>query len=294
MAFVTEKRKIDPAFKRRLSLEREETRERQRISSLSAILNVMVGAVQKAGRTVVRDFGELSQLQVTQKGLGDFVSSADINVEKVLIDCLTEDRPDYGIISEEMGERPAKNDSPFTWIVDPIDGTTNFIHAIPYFSLSVALKYKDDITAAVVFNPITKELYYAEKGKGVFLMTPSGNKRLRVSGRTKLSESLLAYPVNWDSTPFYGIGTRLRHLGSTTLELASTAGGQFDALITGRPYLWDIAAGYLFIKEAGGQMATLSGKTALSDLVNSDCVIATNLTLFPKIQKILKKERNTK
>ena len=294
MAFVTEKRKIDPTLRRRLSLEREETRERQRISSLSAILNVMVNAVQRAGRTVVRDFGELAQLQVTQKGVGDFVSSADVNVEKVLIDCLTEDRPDYGIISEEMGERPAKNDSPFTWIIDPIDGTINFIHALPYFSISVALRYKDEITAAVVFNPITKELYYAEKGEGAFLMIPSGNKRLRVSGRTALSESLLAYPMTMDSAPFRGVGTRLRHLGSTTLELASTASGQFDALITEKPSLWDIAAGYLFVKEAGGQMATLSGKTALSDLVGADCVIASNLTLFPKIQKTLKKERKSK
>ena len=294
MAFVTEKRKIDPSLRRRMSLEREETRERQRISSLSTILNVMVHAVQKAGKAVVRDFGELSQLQVTQKGVGDFVSDADLNVEKILVDSLSEDRPDYGIISEEMGEKPAKNNSPFTWIIDPIDGTVNFIHAFPYFSISVALRYKDEITAAVVFNPITKDLYYAEKGEGAFLMTPSGNKRLRVSGRNSLSESVIACPINSKMSSLYDLGLRMRHLGSTTLELANTASGQIDAFVVKEPSLWDIAAGYLFIKEAGGQMATLSGKTALSDLTSSDYIIASNLTLFTKIQKIFKKERKEK
>ena len=151
--------KMSPMERRRASLERAETREQQRISSLSAILNVMVKAVRKAGRNMLRYFGEISQLQVREKGAGDFVSDADVRAEKILIESLHEDRPDYGILSEECGEVSPQNGSPFTWIIDPIDGTINFIHAFPYFAISVALKYHDVITAAVLFNPLSNELY---------------------------------------------------------------------------------------------------------------------------------------
>ena len=295
-SFKTEKRRIDPSLRRRETLERLETRERQRITALSAILNVMIKAVQKAGRNMIRDFGEVSQLQVTKKGPGDFVSNADIMAEKILIESLSEDRPDYGIISEEKGSVPAKNGSPFTWIIDPIDGTTNFIHAIPYFAISVALREHDDIVAAVLFNPITNELYYAEKGQGAFLMTPSGSKRLRVSGRSQPGDCLFGL------TGFNEIGKKellekfagrvagIRHMGSTTLELASVAAGQLDAFITKGANLWDIAASYLFIREAGGKIATLSGKTGLQDLIKSEYIIASNLSLMATIQKGLAKK----
>ncbi|MBP5533935.1 MAG: inositol monophosphatase [Alphaproteobacteria bacterium] len=283
--------KMSPMERRRASLERAETREQQRISSLSAILNVMVKAVRKAGRSMLRDFGEISQLQVREKGAGDFVSEADTNVEKILIESLQEDRPDYGLLSEECGEIPAKNGSPFTWIIDPIDGTTNFIHAFPYFAISIALKYHDEITAAVLFNPITNELYYAEKGQGFFMMTTTGNKRLRVSGRNDLSTSLVGLnnKENQIEKTLDQKVCSFRHLGSCTLELAAVGAGQLDAVIlTKKPCIWDIAAACLFIKEAGGRMATLSGKTDLKNLSEADMVIATNLSLFPKFQKVFK------
>ena len=283
--------KLSPMERRRASLERAETREQQRLSSLSAVLKVMIKAVQKAGRSMVRDFGEVAQLQVREKTAGDFVSEADIRAEKTLIESLQEDRPDYGIISEECGEIEPKNGSPFTWIIDPIDGTNNFIHALPHFAISVALRYHDEITAAVLFNPITNDLYYAEKGQGFFVMTQTGSKRLRISGRNDLSTALIGLnnkEIKITEKIVSKIGA-FRHLGANTLALASVGSGQLDALIMtkGTP-LWDIATGYLFIKEAGGRMATLSGKTDLKDLMEADIVVASNLSLFPKIQKAFK------
>ena len=283
--------KMSPMERRRASLERAETREQQRISSLSAILNVMVKAVRKAGRNMLRDFGEISQLQVREKGAGDFVSDADVRAEKILIESLHEDRPDYGILSEECGEVPPQNGSPFTWIIDPIDGTINFIHAFPYFAISVALKYHDEITAAVLFNPITNELYYAEKGQGFFMMTTTGNKRLRISGRNDLSTALIGLnnKENEIESKLAQKVCSFRHFGSCTLELAAVGAGQLDVVIlTGKPHIWDIAAASLFVKEAGGRMATLSGKTDLKSLSEADIVVASNLTLFTKIQKIFK------
>ena len=278
------------AVRRREALGRLETREMQRISNLSAILTVMVKAVQKAGHAMVRDFGEISQLQVREKGAGDFVSDADINVEKILIDTLSQDRPDYGFIAEETGVIPAKNDCQFTWIIDPIDGTKNFVHAIPFFAISLALRYHDEITAAVLFNPITNELYYAEKGEGFFLMTPNGNKRLRVSGRRDMQSSLVGLSGKMTNSiaKLSEKVASFRHFGATTLELAMVGSGQLDAVILENPPIWDIATAALFIKEAGGMISSINGKTSLKDLVDSKCIIATNLTLFEKFQKALR------
>ena len=282
--------KISLAERRRASYERAETRERQRLTSLSAILNVMVSSVQKAGRSLLRDFGEVGQLQVRDKGAGDFVSDADIKTEQLLIELLQQARPDYGIISEECGEVESKNESPYTWIIDPIDGTTNFIHAFPYFAISLALKHFDEIIAAVLFNPVTNELYYAEKGQGFFLMTATGNKRMRISGRTDLKSALIGLN-NKEPVIYEKLESKVcafRHFGSSSLELAAVACGQLDAVLLTKPPVWDIATATLFIKEAGGRIATLSGKTALKDLANADVVLATNLTLFPKMQKAMK------
>ncbi len=285
--------KPNSAVRRRETLSRLESRERQRISNLSATLTVMVKAVQKAGRSMLRDFGEVSQLQVREKGAGDFVSDADVRAEKILIETLSQDRPDYGFISEEIGAIPAKNNSPFTWIIDPIDGTTNFIHAIPFFAVSLALRHNDEITAAVLFNPITNELYYAEKGEGFFLMTPNGNKRLRVSGRKDIHSSLIGLSGK-QAQPIAKLTDKVcafRHFGSTTLELAMVGSGQLDAVILTKPPIWDVATATLFVKEAGGVISTVAGRTALKDLTDAKYIIATNLTLFDKIQKALKEEK---
>ncbi len=282
--------KLTPQERRRASLERLETREQQRISNLSPILNVMVKAVKTASRSMIRDFGEVGQLQVREKGAGDFVSESDIRAEEALIEALSTARPDYGIISEERGKIAPKNDSPFTWIIDPIDGTTNFIHAIPYFAISVALRYHDEITAAVLFNPITNDLYYAEKGEGLFVMTATGSKRLRVAARSDLSTALVSVN-NKESELLSKLSNKVasfRHYGSNALELASVGAGQMDAVILNGAPIWDIATAYLFIKEAGGKFATVSGKTKLDDLVAGEYIIASNLTLFAKLQKELK------
>ena len=167
---IVEKRTITP---RRESFKSEKTREEQRIDSLSPHLTIMIKAARKTGFRLIRDFGEISNLQVSRKGPGDFVTNADLMAEKTLIEQLSAAREDYGFISEERGVIPAKNKSPFTWVIDPIDGTTNFMHAIDEMAISVALMEHKTVVAGIVYNPIRNELYYAEKGKGAFLMTPT-------------------------------------------------------------------------------------------------------------------------
>ncbi len=281
---ITEKRTITPrpqAFRK----EKPKTREELMIDALSPNLMVMVKAVRKAGRRMVRDFGEISNLQVSRKGPGDFVSNADIMAEKTLIEQLSFDRPDYGFITEESEAITPKNNSPFTWVIDPIDGTTNFLHAIPAFAISVALLDKDEVVAGVVFNPITNDLYYAEKGKGSYLMTPTGNIRLRVSGRNKIDTALIG------SNCFRAVETRaiiekvaadtasVRFNGSTTLSLAAVAAGQYDGYVATQFKLWDVAAGYLLVKEAGGFMSSFKGGRDLADIMNAQTIIASNSTL---------------
>ncbi len=281
---ITEKRAITPrpqAFRR----EKTKTREELMIDALSPNLTIMVKAVRKAGRRMVRDFGEISNLQVSRKGPGDFVSNADTLAEQTLIEQLSFDRPDYGFITEETGDIPARNNSPFTWVIDPIDGTTNFLHAIPTFSISVALLEKDDVIAGVIFNPITNELYYAEKGKGSYLMTPTGNIRLRVSGRNNIEHALIG------SNCFRSAQTRtvvekfakdvssVRFNGSTTLSLAAVAAGQYDGYVATQFKIWDIAAGYLLVKEAGGFMSDFKGNRGLSDILDVQSLIASNSAL---------------
>ena len=283
----------DVSFRRRESIAQVETRENQRMAALSPIMTVMIKAVQKAGRKVVRDFGELTYLQVKKKGLGDFVSETDVDVEKTLIESLQKDRPDYGFISEECGSIVGKEGCPFTWIIDPIDGTTNFIHALPYFAVSLALKEKEDIVAAVVYNPISGEIFWAEKGSGCFAMEPSGNKRLRVAGRVQLSEALLNLSGLNTAKPsvllpiFAGKISGLRHQGSTVLELASIASGQVDGFVGKNIKLWDLASGILFIREAGGVVATVSGKKDLASLLGDEFVIACSSAIYPQLQKAL-------
>lgn len=265
--------------------EHQKTREEMMINALSPNLTIMVRAVRKVGRRMVRDFGEVSSLQVSQKGPGDFVSNADLLAEKTLIEQLSTDRPDYGFITEENGVIPARNNSPFTWVIDPIDGTINFLHAIPVFSISVALIENKDVIAGVTYNPITNELYYAEKGKGSYLMTPTGNVRLRVSGRTKSDYSLIG-SNGFNSSDNRTVVSKLassvssvRYNGSTTLSLASVAAGQFEAYVSTSFKLWDLAVGYLLVKEAGGYVSDFEGSVNLMDIVNKQEVIVSNSSL---------------
>lgn len=289
--FKTERRTITP--RAQTLRKKNETREEKMIAALSPNLNVMVNAARVAGRRLVRDFGEISSLQVSLKGPGDFVSNADTLAEKTLIEMLSESRPDYGIISEERQAVQPKNDSPFTWIIDPIDGTTNFLHAIPYFSISIALKYKEEIIAGIIYNPVTNDLYYAEKGKGAFLMTPTGDMRLRVSGRVQLSYALVG------SNGFSGKKNRelmekmvdnvasVRYNGCTTLSMAGVAAGQLDLYVATRFKIWDLAVGYLLIKEAGGYICDIHNNSDLADIIASQSVIAGNHKLKDQILKVI-------
>ncbi len=285
MATVTEKRRITPRTQALKHSERPKTREEIMLDALSPLMTIMVRAVRKAGRRMLRDFGEVSSLQVSRKGPGDFVSNADMMAEKTLIEQLGQDKPDFGFITEESERIEPKNGCRYYWIIDPIDGTTNFLHALPCFSISVAVMEGDDVIAGVSFNPVTNELYYAEKGRGSFLMTPTGNVRLRVSGRNDLSCSLIGsngYNSTRNRQVIDKVITKVasvRYNGSTTMALASVAAGQFDAYIATRFKLWDIAVGYLLIKEAGGFISNFKGERELMDIVNAQEMITCNMPL---------------
>lgn len=294
---VIEKQRIIP--RKNTIVKRKKTREEQVIDSLSPNLNLMIHAVRRASGSLLRDFGEISHLQVSKKGPGDFVSNADLMTEKKLIEFLQEARPDYGFVSEERGEIPAKNGSPYKWLMDPIDGTTNFLHAMPYFAISLALLKGDEVLDAVIFNPITNQLYYAEKGRGAFIMTPTGNERLRVSGRTKMETAMMSVNISvFGRCPellesFLKNHSPVRVMGATTLTLSSLAAGQADAFIEYHPHIWDIATGYLMVKEAGGIVQSWSGKLKLYDIVEEGTFLATTPELKEKVIKILPKIKKT-
>jgi myo-inositol-1(or 4)-monophosphatase len=235
----------------------------------SALLNVMVQAAFKAGRTLKRDFGEVERLQVSVKGPGNFVSAADHRAEEILRQELGKARPGYGMLCEEGG-RIEGTDKTHTWIVDPLDGTTNFLHGIPQFSIAIALQRDDAIVAGVIYNPILDELFTAERGKGAFL----NERRLRVAARTRLSDAVVACGL-----PHYGRGglaefrqefaavqenvAGLRRFGSAALDLAYVAAGRFDAYWERNLSPWDIAAGLLLVREAGGFATDLDGGDAM-------------------------------
>ena len=277
--------------------KRPETREEKMINSLSPMLNLMVKAVRRASSSLLRDFHEVSHLQLSKKGPGDFVSSADLMVEKKLISLLQESKPDFGVLSEECGKIAAKNGSPYCWVIDPIDGTTNFIHAIPTFAISLALMRGDEVLDAIIFNPVLNELYYAEKGQGAFVMRPTGDERLRVSSRCSMETAVISlnpaflvnHPKIMDS--FLKDHSAIRMNGSTTLALASVAAGQSDVFMESRIHLWDIATGYLLVKEAGGIVQTWSGNTSFKDIIKEGSFMATTMDLRDEIVKKLPKTK---
>ncbi len=293
MPITLEKRTITP--RKQTLNKRPKTREEVMIDSLSPNLNIMVNAVRLAGRSMLRDFGEVSNLQVSQKGPGDFVSNADLMAEKKIIDFLQKARPDYGFISEECGEIEPKNDCTMRWVIDPIDGTTNFLHAIPHFAISIALLDGETVLAGVIYNPVTNELYYAEKGRGAFVMTPTGNQRLRVSGRRKMSHALISsngFGCLPNREVLFKVSPEIasvRFDGCTTLSMAGVAAGRFEAYIAGQFKLWDIAAAYLMIREAGGVVYNFKGEDDLLAIVKSQNILATNLHLKDKFLKLINK-----
>ena len=257
----------------------------------SALLTVMIGAARKAARSLKRDFGEVEKLQVSLKGPANFVSSADRRAEEILRTELTKARPGYGFHGEEGGHHEG-SDKTHTWIVDPLDGTTNFLHGLPQFAISIGLQRTDTVVAGVIYNPITDELFTAERGKGAFL----NDYRLRVAARKRMTDAVVACGL-----PHYGRGqlelgraelaavqekvAGLRRFGSAALDLAYVAAGRFDIYWERNLSPWDMAAGILMVREAGGFVTDLDGHDAM---FAKGHIIAGNEPLHKELLAVLK------
>jgi len=256
---------------------------------LSANLNVMEKACIKASKALIRDFGEIEKLQVSKKGPGDFVTNADKRTEKILIKELTFARPDYSILSEECGA--VEKNSEFKWIIDPIDGTLNFLHGVPHFAISIGLEKKNEIICGMIFNPITNEMFYAEKGKGAYL----NNSRIRVSSRKKIEECILVTggPIlEYENKEIFfreyekvsKVVAATRKFGSAALDLAFVACGRADGLWERNLSYWDIAGGIVIVKEAGGTISNFKGG---KDYIDEKNILATNSKIDKDLIKIL-------
>ena len=264
------------------------------MSTQSALLKVMSDAARKAARGLNRDFGELAELQVAKKAPADFVSAADLKAEQVIFESLSKARPGYSFLGEERGLIEG-TDKTHTWIVDPLDGTTNFLHAIPHFAINIALQREGAVVAAVTYNPVTNELFWAEKGKGCFV----NDKRLRVAARTRLDESVIATGI-----PFMGHGQHatflkelhqisqrvagVRRFGAAALDMAWVAAGRYDGYWERDLKPWDVAAGILLVTEAGGKVTTADGD---DDVLATGSVCAGNLEMHPLLLERLRAAR---
>ena len=243
------------------------------MNSISANLNLMIKASEKASKILIRDFGELEKLQVSKKGPTDFVTNSDLKAEKIIIEELQKGRPNYSIISEES-ELKKNKDTENTWIIDPIDGTVNFLHGIPHFAISIALKCKDEIISGLIFDPIKNELFYAEKNNGAFF----NNQRIRVSKKNQINDCLFASSGNLENK----IDLPYRKSGSAALDMAYVASGRYDGYFQNNLNLWDIAAGIIIIKEAGGLISEID----LSKIKNIK-VIASSTDISGKLNEKL-------
>ena len=257
----------------------------------SALINVMTRAAQRAARGLKRDFGEVENLQVSKKGPADFVSTADLMAERTLREELGKARPDYGFLMEESGATAGSGSEGRRWLVDPLDGTTNFLHGLPHFAISIGLEERGELIAAVIYDPIKDEMFHAEKGSGAFL----NDRRLRVSARSRLPEALVATGI-----PFKGRGDAdrfgqelarvmpevagVRRWGAASLDLAYVAAGRYDAFWERDLSPWDTAAGVLLVREAGGYVSALDQKAWQ---LESDSILASNSSLQAPLSKLL-------
>ncbi len=259
----------------------------------SANLNLMIKAARKAGRSLVKDFREVENLQVSSKGPGDFVSRADLAAERIIREELTAARPSYGWVGEESdpveGEDPTRR-----WIVDPLDGTTNFLHGLPHWAVSIALEHKGDIVAGVVFDAAKDEMFVAEKGAGAWM----NESRIRVSGRSRMIDCIFATGI-----PFGGRSTLpatlqdlgrlmpacagVRRWGAAALDLAYVAAGRYDGFWERRLNVWDMAAGILLVREAGGLVGPVREG---DDILEKGAVIAANAEMFAPLTKVIRGE----
>jgi myo-inositol-1(or 4)-monophosphatase len=259
--------------------------------ALSANVNVMIKAARKAGRALVRDFGEVEQLQVSAKGPGDFVTRADRQAEATIREMLLEARPTYGYLGEEEGAK-AGEDPTRRWIVDPLDGTTNFLHGLPHWAVSIALEHKGQVVAGVVHDPVKDETFFAERGEGAWL----NESRLRVSGRTRMADSVFATGVPFGAQRSLPATLRdlarlmpecagVRRMGAASLDLAYVAAGRFEGYWERETHPWDVAAGLLIVTEAGGLAGPLrEGGKPLQD----GEVIAANAAVFERFAAVIR------
>ncbi len=217
--------------------------------SISSNLNLMIKAAEKASKSAIRDFGEVEKLQVSKKGPYDFVTKTDKHVEKILIEELSKSKKNYSFISEETGIINNKDKENF-WIIDPIDGTTNFLHGIPHFAICIAFKSEEEIISGLIYDPIKDEMFYAEKNKGAFL----NNQRLRVSNKGSIEDCL--FSSNHEGVKFSDLN--MRYSGCAALDLAYVASGRLDGFFHNKINLWDVAAGTLMVQEAGGIVNDIS------------------------------------
>lgn len=257
----------------------------------TALVKVMIDAARKAGRALARDFGEVAELQVSRKGAADYVTAADLKAEQTLFEELTKARPGYGFLGEERGLIEG-TDKTHTWIVDPLDGTTNFLHAMPHFAINIALQREGTVVAGVTYNPATADMYWTERGRGAY----QNDRRLRVAARTRFEEAVFATGI-----PFMGHGQHARFLrelhqisqrvsgvrrfGAAALDLAWVAAGRFDGYWERDLHPWDLAAGILMVTEAGGQVSDAGGG---DDPLGTGSICAANADLHPKLLERLR------
>ena len=251
----------------------------------------MVKACRKAAKILIRDFGEIENLQVSLKGPGDFVTASDIKVEKILIEELQKARPNYSILSEEIGK--INNDIAFKWVIDPIDGTANFLHGIPHFAMSVGLEHNEEIICGIIYDPIKNEMFVAEKGNGSYL----NNQRIRVSSRSKLKDCIIftggpkreSKDRELDLVEYKNFSTKvlvpIRKFGSASLDMAYVAAGRCDGFWQRNLNYWDIAAGIILVKESGGFVTDFSGG---NEYIQNKTILVTNSKISKEMIEVLK------
>ena len=244
------------------------------MNSISANLNVMIKASEKASKILIKDFGEIEKLQVSRKGPKDFVTNSDLKTEKIIIDELKKARPNYSILSEEEGVVNNK-DKNNTWIIDPIDGTINYLHGVPHFAISIALKSYDQIIAGLIYDPIKDEMFYAEKNNGTYL----NNQRIKVSKRSKIEDCLFVVGNKID----HDNELNVRKSGCAALDMAYVASGRYDGYFQKDLNLWDVAAGIIIVKEAGGILNEIN-----LTKINEVKIIASNNSINNKFIEKLK------
>jgi len=256
----------------------------------SANINVMVKVCRKAAKILIRDFGEIENLQVSLKGPGNFVTASDIKVEKILVEELQKARPTYSILSEEIGE--INNDESFKWIIDPIDGTSNFLHGIPHFAISIGLEHDKEIICGIIYDPIKDEMFVAEKGNGAYV----NNKRMRVSSRSKLKDCIIftggprqnpkdkeLFFVEYKNFSSV-VKTPIRKMGSASLDIAYVAAGRCDGFWQRNLNYWDYAAGIILVKESGGFVTDFNGENRY---IENETILVTNSKIDKEMIEVL-------